>query len=387
MGLLSDLSQRKYKGEEVRPRFELRVAGRKVERVRRISGSYAKESGSSTMTVEADFPFGSFEEEMVSLRLGYGDRMVEYFTGKLFSPDRHPTTGVATCEIKGPFSAMQESFDEEMDYTGDSAAEFFVDLGRRADQSGRLLVVRDGFDITLEEAAFVRETELLEAARTVTEKIDFVMLDRPGYQRLVMPTPAPGAGAKSQARYDESSYPPDAFKAVPQTQIRYSKVVAFRRQENEGSVSYPVLEEFPVAHRGRVKPPKRRIFWIPEFPGTPRQARNTCQRKSQLLSKGLFAWSLNDVYINPELLLFDSITASRTNLVDYRLPSLEMFSCLVDKQIDFEIAPGRFHMSLSGDVAVRTSVIPLAEIPERMAPLVSRGIEKASEGATPLVTA
>lgn len=380
MGELSELAKNRYKGVEAAPRFELKVAGRQVNRVRRISGSYVRESGSSTMTIEADFPFNKFEEEMVSLRLGYGDTTVEYFTGKLFSPDRHPTTGLATCEVKGPFASMQGSFgSNEVDYSGDTAAEFFVDLGQRSKQPGSFLEVVDGYDVVLEDAAFVRETELVEAAKTVTEKIGFVMLDRPGFKRKVMRMPAPGARAKSIARYDEAHYHRDAFRPVKATSVKYAKVVAFRRSESsaEGAgVFYPVYEEFPVANRGRKPPQENRIFWIPDFPGTPRQAANAAQRRSAQLSRASYTWELTDIAINPELLLFDAITCTRANLVDYRAPSLEIFSCLIDKQITFEIAPGRFHMTPSGDTALLTNVVPLAEIPEPLVPLLWRGIEQ-----------
>lgn len=383
---LSDMAKAKYKGEGVAPAWELSVAGRQVQRssVRSITGSYQREAGASQMALEADFPFGRFEEEMVELRLGYGDQLVEYFTGRLLNPDRNSVTGLAACTVQGPFALMQESFGREIDFTGESVAHFFVELGSLARQPGRFLEVEGGYDAYLEdEAAFARETELVEAARLVGEKMDFVLLDRPGYRRKVMPTPAPGARAKSITRYDEGDYSPGAFAPKLSTSPKYARVNVFRR-DDEGN--YEVDEWFEVASRGRVAPPAGRIYYVPDFPGDARQARNTARRKAQVLSRGNYTWELLDVWINPELLLYDTVEVVRSNFYDYDVPVLEVFSCLLDADISWEISPGRFHMSLSGETAMLASVTPLVASPGEAGFARRASLSLADRGIFPRVT-
>lgn len=387
MGELTRLAKQHFKGEGPgAPAFEFMVGGRRVpnSKIQSIKGVYTRESGSSSMTVEADFPFDRFEEARASLRVGYGDKLVEYFTGKVQDPGQDTLSRLATCEVRGPFASMQESFGRDVDFTGQSVAEFSLSVGRFAKQGARFLDVQGGYDTYVEEGAFVRETELSEALRTVYDKLDFVMLDRPGFKRLVMPTPAPGARGKSIARYDESDYPAGSnhgsgahagtgktgvggsrspFRVSAKTKNKYAWVNVFRRDDKG---NYPVDEWVRIPHRGRASPSDGKVFYVPEFPGNARQAAQTAARKAVMLAKGVSEWSLGGVYINPELLLYDTVTITRTNLEAYKKPALEIFSCLIDKQIGFEVSPSqqRFHMELSGDTAVLTNVVPL-EVIER----------------------
>lgn len=337
--------------------FSLSVGGRRIK-TESISGGYSAEAGSSDLSFETDYLLEAHEDETVRFEVGYGSSSMEYMRGILREPyDEAGGTGGSTGTAYGPFKALDYPLGEEVHHVGVPIDFAYRDLMRYASVAGMPLgavEVRRGRTFNVEDETFTEETTILEAIKHYNDSSGFVSLDRPYMKRLFMPTPRPGATAKSKATYGPGTYSPEAFKLPKSSEKRYSKVVVFRRDENGADV---VRAEAPVTNYTKKKPPPNAIYYIPEFAGDAIAARQEAYDTARMLSVGSRSFELAAIAFNPDLLLYDTIIGKRKETRGDR-DLLVTYKCLIEGEITFEISREAHDMTLSGS-ALKTEEVDI----------------------------
>lgn len=352
MGLLSDLALRRVHAGPARRIYELFIGGtRFTSQVLSLNVEFDPRGGSG-MTLQIRDSLEGLEDAPVELRLGYGSKAISYFTGTLQEP-ANARYGQAVAY--GPFRAMaSQSFGEQVSYLGVTVDYALRDLARRANYSAGMIEVIGGSEYQIENVSYTEETKLLEAAQAISEPAHFVFYDRPGFRRRAMPIPKPGATGAPKAVYTESNYSLNGFKVKETRAGQYSKVVIFRRNAGGG---YEVREEAPVPNRGAFTPPANRIYYVPEYPGNSAAANNDAYLLANRLAFGALAFTLNDIWINPELEPWDVIQAETTERrgskdvagrPQKRGKWRVVYNGVISDGLSLDIGPERHHMSLSG---------------------------------------
>jgi len=378
---LGELALRRVHAGTARPSRAFYIAGENLtSQLVSASAEFDPHSGGSAMQIQVRDSLEGLEDAPVTLGVGYGGRMVRYFVGRLQEPSSL-ASGKATAY--GPFKLMaDQSFGSATSYPGGiSIGYFFRDLGQRAALGNGVLEVRGGESYTLDKLDFTEETRLAEAAKKVADAANFVFFDRPDYKRAAMPVPRPGTSGLSEALYSEASYPKDGFTTQETKEGHYSKVVVFRR-DDEGN--YLVRAVAPVPNRGLFTPPANRIFYVPEFPGNQAAAEQEAYEVAHRLAFGELEFSLSNIWINPELELYDSITVERTERRAKRTfdkrPSaalragkwLVTYRCLIDGPLTLKVSKTEHYMSLSGG-AIKIAERKLSD-PIRLGRAITPGI-------------
>ncbi|WP_273845381.1 hypothetical protein [Rubrobacter calidifluminis] len=283
--------------------------------VNSFSGTYAASGGSSTMEIEVQRgSLSRVQGQMCRLFVGYGDpdSYVEYFTGKIEEPKSNPFSRTDTATVYGPYAEMGEpaSMMEDVDYSGWTVEQVMLDLGERSNQNPRFLEVRGGRVEVIDQDIVAAETAPYEVASSITDAMNFVLSDRPKYRRLVMPRPRPGSTGRAKATYTPDDVQSEEdFTIEPLNAVLYAKVIVMRRADDG---SYPVWREAAVANRGvLLKPPPNHVFWVTDYPGTNAQAGDKAAQEAMWLSRVAWSWHLQDIALNPDLLLYDSVYLER----------------------------------------------------------------------------
>jgi hypothetical protein len=236
---------------------------------------------------------------------GYGDHLVEYFTGKLDKPhwDRNVRrTKVKAYGVNGMLA--RRSFDTGKRYQGMTFWGFFGDLQGRLDPRARI-VVKQGDMIAMEDTDFNGEVALAEAVESVIRPANYVAVDRPHWNLAVLPRPRPGAGVRSKATYNSNQLAPGQPDLKPAPGGPYYKVVVFRRDEAGVEV---VRAEAKIANRGPYRPDENEIWFIPEFQGTQSEGQTVAYLTARIAEIEAYEGSVQDVSANPELYLFDQVS-------------------------------------------------------------------------------
>lgn len=211
------------------PRYKLTINNKDYTHVTdSITVNYSGD-GQSGMTFKVDGSLEGMGDSQVSLHLGYGKKMVEYFTGLLEEPDDDPKTDYATAVAYGPFKEMgTQYFGAWVDYSGQNLGSVIHDLSARSGFPNGTIRVVNPSSFTFPTLTFNEENTLLEAAQKAIKDAGYIFVDRPGYQREALPTPRPAVGAPVKARYTEKHYEAGAFTLKPQA-VSYASVVVFHR--------------------------------------------------------------------------------------------------------------------------------------------------------------
>src|SRR5215212_2859306 len=299
MGVLSDRALRLVHAGLTRRTFEFAIEGVPfTDQVRQLSVDFDPTGGGSACQIETKDSLEGLEDARVELRLGYGDTDDIYFVGYLQEPgDLRVGKGTAY----GPFKLMSDQYlGEEVRYQGVSIATIFRDLEYRAGYTTGQIDVVGGSTIA-ENLFYTENTSLSEVAKAVADPVKYVFYDRPGYRRKVMSTPLTGVGGTMKAIYTERNYPNGGFSVKETRTGHYSKVVVMRTDDS-------VSAEIPVSPQGKFKPPANRIYYITDFPGDDTAAKQMAYEQASKIAFGEYEWSLNGIWINPELEPWDAIT-------------------------------------------------------------------------------
>lgn len=339
----------------------LMIAGEDwTKKAREITASYAGEdqAGGSELTFTPREALAGYEDARVVLYLDG----VPWFGGKLKrAPDRG--RGVQARAL-GPFSEMAtQSFGEEVFYRGLFAESVLYDIARRASFPSGTVEVRGGRSRRVEELAFAEEVTLLEGAKAVMDSTGFVSSDMPGPygKRLFMPRPRPGATGRVRRVFTEDDYPSDGLRITERHDSSYDRVVVFRRAEDG---SYAVRQEAPVRQSGRFPAPKGRVYYIPEFAGDAKQAKQEAYDTARSLSAGMVEIELSGVWIDSEMADMAKYEQVEIQRVDERRDGLyrEVYHCRIDSGVAAEVASWTMTMAgsailVSGRKAGRARIV------------------------------
>ncbi len=224
------------------------------------------------------------------------DKWHHVFTGEvkhLVSDDY----GRTSMEAYGPRNLLERRyFVKGVAYKGYRFDRFIADIRDRFNEKGSRFDIRSGTRYVLVNQPYQGETSLLEALDDVCESAIYIATDRPGYRLLVAPTPRPGVPSTRIRRIrtiGPRDYAPNGLKVPEDTAGPFSRVIAFRRDEN-GKEVLRAEADVKASPRGR-KPHRTEIFWIPEFPGDLASARQQVYDMAALLSMGFYQPTLKTV--------------------------------------------------------------------------------------------
>lgn len=322
MGRMTELAQMPVHSHPRHETMRVRVEGKGfTEAVESATISYAAD-GTSEATINTYRSLRGWENAEVTIDIGYGRYLENYFTGKIGSMVENPWGGPNEVQCWGPFKLMADQIlGEQVDYTGDQIQAALMDLVRRSKFRRGKVEVKQGSSFTLEaESIFPLETTLAEAANTLCTSANFVLTDLPGGRRLMMPKPRAGATGRVNVRYNEGHFPQEGFSAAPSSRSFYSKVQVFRRNE-QGALEINVIK--PVDIESRFKPPQGRTYIIPEFSGTLTDANREGIQTARSLSRGVYDITMGGIAANTEIAMYDTIQTKaieireQANVVEY----------------------------------------------------------------------
>lgn len=362
MGVLADRALRRVHTGLTGRTFTLTIAGIPfTDQVKSLNINFDPAGGGSACQIEVRDSLEGLEDARVEVRVGYGDTDMLYFAGYLQEPGN---LAVGKGAAYGPFKLMSDQFlGQEVRYQGVTLAYIFKDLENRAGYTTGQVEISGG-DTTVDSLVYTEETSLTEVAKAVADPAKYVMYDRPGYKRRVMPTPQTGVGGRHRGVYTEQHYPTAGFTVTENRKAHYSKVVVFRRNTAGG---YDVRAEVPVAPRGKFKPPANRISYVSDFPGNALAAQQTAYDQAHKLAFGEFNWALTGIWLNPEIEPWDAITVEQTEIETKRSSPtgkagrfVVSYRCLISGGLSVQIGPDAHHMDLSG-AAVRIAYTKLPD--------------------------
>lgn len=341
---------------ESAPARRLTVGGR-VEDFGSLRAGYLRNGGSVAEFEGLDVTDDDWGAP-VRLDIGYGNKLLNFFAGALeFTPEGEPLA-------YGPFKLMAEQrLGEQVNYAGFYLEDALADLAHhpvhgagleqgaievRAGRShliGAVPVAGEPLDAA---TIFPLETTQLEVAEALCSSAGFIFTDRPNLRKLAMPTPRPGATGKATAVYTEDHH--GDFTPARTNARFYSEVIVFRRNEDG---TYAAFARAKVNNFGKRRPPKNRIYVIPEFAGDDAQAQRVAEETARILSSGEFVFEIPSLAADPSILMYDTVEAWRT-FYERGERYRESYSCLVSEGVTLELGAEAQDMTLSV-AALRTS--------------------------------
>lgn len=351
MGILQERSLRRVHAGVTARAFDLTIGGETFTRqVRSLSGTFDAQGGGSGMSIEVRDSLEGLEDARVELSVGYGDVVRPYFIGYLQEPG---DLAGGKAAAYGPFKLMtDQSLGETVQYSNVSVADVLRDLEGRAGYGNGQVEVIGGTEDTVQGLYYTEDTKLSEVAKAVANPQRFVFYDRPAFRRRAMKIPRVGSGGTIKVSYSRAHYASDGFTVTDSREGHYSKVVVLRR---DSAGTDEVRAEVPVANRGRFTAPANRIFYVSDFPGTDAEAEQEAYYLAHRLSTGEFGFSLNNIWLNPELEPWDTITCERVERRSKALSPtgkpglfLVLYQCLISGNVGFNISATQHHMSPSG---------------------------------------
>lgn len=362
----TDLAQERFKTGDNSPTYRLEIAGGHFgAELYDATVTYA-EDGTSEMSITTDADLSDYTDARVSLEVGYGDHTWPYFDGYLEEPEDDHWGGPSSALAYGPFKALAEaSLGLDLSYDGYRLGPAIIDLHTRAGRAaaGTKFEMHGSPNFVLkgEEAALTISSSFADGINKFLAMAGWVSVDRPGMTRLYIPKPKPRPSSKFVAEYSEAHYEPGAFKAIPAK--RYGSVGAYARLE-DGTLAWPVIK-VRVDNIGARKVSENRTYWLEDFSGDGSDtlsqdvARQECGELAAIMSDGVFTWSLRGISANPDLLFYDSIRASTTELRDeggrYKERYHVVYGCLIDGEVSVNVSREGNPMDLVGNTAIRLS--------------------------------
>lgn len=350
MGRMTELAQNPVHANPFHETMRVRVEGKSfTEAVESATISYSSD-GTSEAVVNTYRSLRGWENAEISIDIGYGRYLENYFTGRIGSMTENHWGGPNEVQCWGPFKLMADQIlGTQVDYTGDEIQSALMDLVRRSKFRSGKVEVRQGRSFVLEaESVFPLETTLGSAASTLCGAANFVLTDLPGGRRLMMPKPRAGATGRVNVRYNEGHYPREGFSAVPSNRSFYSKVQVFRRGET-GNLEINVTK--PVDVESRFKPPQGRTYVIPEFSGSAAGAEKEATETARSLSRGVYDIGMSGIAANTEIAMYDTIQTRTTELRE-QADVLEYwhttYNWIVDQGISVTLSRSGNTMDVSG---------------------------------------
>ena len=306
----------------------------------------AEGAGGSNLDITVEGSLEHMTDAPVSFAVGYGrDDLKTYFRGRLMMPKDHENLPQASAVAFGPFRLLTDTFlRRTQTYQGKNLEYVFMDLSHQAEYPTGEFVVLGGrkYDVPAGEI-YSMGTSLQEVATSIMEKAKYVAFDAPGGRRIVMPEPKPGSNGTIKSVYTPDNY--KSFATEPAHEVAYHSVVVYR---NEGSTwgGGPVYSERRVDAPIRFRPPRSRVMYVSDFPGTQSQAADEAFRLALALRDGERTFTMTAPF-NRNIALYDGFRAIRIKNVKPGVRQREVFICTV-KEMSASFQPGTIEMTVSG---------------------------------------
>jgi hypothetical protein len=307
----------------------------------------AEGAGGSNLDFTVEGSLEGLQDAPVRFGIGYGrDDVRTYFRGRLQMPKDHEQLPQASGVAFGPFRLLTDAFMRNtMTYQGKNLEYVFMDLSRRAEYPPGDFLVLGGrnYDVPAGDI-YSMGTSLQEVAAGIMEKAKYVAFDLPGGKRIVMPQPKPGSNGSIKAVLDPSQY--KTFTTDPSHETSYYSVVVYR---NEGSTwgGGPVYSERVIDAPTRFKPPKSRVYYVPDFPGSQSQAADEAMRLAMNLRDREKTFTITMPF-NRTIALYDGFRVIRVKNRKDKKRIREVYICTIDKDIAVEYTPGSLQMTATG---------------------------------------
>lgn len=314
MGEIANIAKEQIHSGPTAENFRITVEGKGISNsVESASVTYSND-GSSEATVNTWRSLNGYENAELKIDVGYGDLLQNYFTGKIGTMTENSWGGPNEVTAWGPFKLMADQvIGEQVSYKNMDIVTALMDLVKRAKYPRGKVEVQRGspFTITGDNAVFVWETKLGEAASTLATSANYVFADLPGGRRLIRPRPRPGTVGVVRERYNEAHFPPEGFTAAPSNRSFYSSVRVFRRNDQGGM---EVDAKRPVGIESKYRPPEGRVFVVSDFVGDQAAAEREATITARALSRGVYEVEVVGLAANPELVMYDTIQTRVTEI-------------------------------------------------------------------------
>lgn len=332
--------------------------------------TYTTDVGGSGLELEVMGSLEEYQDAPIRFSLGYGDRLVEYFVGRIYMPRDDDIQNKATATAFGPFRIMaDQQLGTNETFVGRSLEWVIMELSRRAEHApGEIVVINGRKYNVLPGESFAFDSQMSDVVNTICEKAEFVGIDQIGGRRVFMPRPRPGSNAQYKTTYTPGDY--IAFSIDPKDEMSYFKVLVYR---NGVGATPAVKAERRIDNTGRFQPPKNRWYVVSDFAGTQDEAKEECYRLAVNLREKEKSFSM-DMFFNPDLHLYDGFRSVRTKFNNDDKQATKTYSCTIDDSISVDYSPGTpAIMTVSGSCyEIKRERIEVREAPRTIA--VSSGV-------------
>ncbi len=335
--------QERYKTGPSSPTFRFTVEGRDLsDAVLDGTVTYsASDTGASEMEVSLDRELGDITNRRVAVEIGYGDDLSPWFEGEAVEPYDDPWGEPSTAKALGPFAVLNDQgFRVQANYQGYTLGRAILDITRRASMpAGSVEIYGGSFALEGDVSSFPIGTTFGGALQTLLGSANFVGIDTPGFRRVYMRKPRPGATGRYKDSFDETDYEYGAFRARTTTRNLYSGVLVYRKGEDGSTAAARGgIEAFvPVEVKGPHRPRRNRIFQIPDFAGTQDEAWKEARMWARLLQTGCYECGLSGIDPRTDLRLYDNLFTQFTDLRYDGGRTPEEYAVDMDWQIDGQI--------------------------------------------------
>ncbi len=349
---LIDEAKEPIKTADARPNWRLVIGGQDMtRRLIDCEVTFNATDGSSGMTfrVATQLHKQGYERARTSLWIGYGNKLVPFFRGKLERPVDGPSGLYTEATAYGLATQLgARHFGHRVSYAGFTVRDFFWDVVEKfgADEDRFFMDGEHDQVIESEESEggtgeFGLEHTYLEAMQAIFPQMEFVGFDQTGGMFVVKKPDRQDAVTRASLSgvLDDSHYPPGGFEFGESYKNMYSKVVVFRRSEEyagggksqgagEGMVQaedgtyvpesfygsdadnpdavagnrdkppedeYAVYAEADVTNVGPFNVHGGRAYVIADFPGQQDHAQNTADWWAAAFSAGVGRYTLRDI--------------------------------------------------------------------------------------------
>jgi hypothetical protein len=241
---LIDEAKETYKAGDTRPNWRLVIGGQDMTRRLLECEVTFNVSGESGMTgkVATQLHKQGYERARTSLWIGYGNKLVPFFRGKLERPMDSPSGLYSEFTAFGIATQLgARHFGHRISYAGFTIREFFDDIVAKfgADEDrfffdGEHDQVIQGETDDVSEAEFGLEHTYLEAIQAILPQMQFVPYDQIGGMYVVRKLPRIDATTRVNLTgiLDDSDDKERSFQFTDSYKNMYSKVIIFRRNED-----------------------------------------------------------------------------------------------------------------------------------------------------------
>lgn len=377
MASLTDISKRSMKGaggSELN--HKLIVAGRNFShRLIDATITYNTDIGGSGIQFSV---YGTELQDYInapmSFWIGYGEKLVPYFVGKLQLARPAENLNILTAQAFGPYRLLVgQILRSQETFIGNTLEYVVMECFRRAGADLSKVEIRSGRKYRIQEAEqYVYDSGLSDIVTSVLEKANFVGMDVPGGKRLILPTPRPGINVAHKTTYSPDNY--YEFSLTPKDEELYYSVMVYRRDENGNDIFRIEQEIDPFS---KFTPPRNKVLVVSDFPGDIFEAGEKAFEMAQAYRTGENSFSMT-IPINPDLVLYDGFRAVQERiLLDEKRREERVYSCTIDGEIVISYSPGEGNMSLGGSAVELVRERVMKEI-KNPVPSISTGVIRKS---------